>query len=150
MLKEYRSAGPLSTRSKLGRDDIKWQELLLHFRSVQGKHEKSRRQALGADSTPFSGFSAAQEKPADSSLGPGRPPSSAAARPAIRRKVTGSEVPTLPAITVPPRNVLSPLNPRSRGGIIPSALNPQSPTTAQTQTTRQVRVVSNQTTRKAG
>lgn len=146
----YRSAGPLSTRSKLGRDDIKWQELLLHFRSVQSKHEKSRRQALGADTTPFSGFSAPQEKIADPSLGPGRPPSSAPTRPAIRRKVTGGDAPTLASVAVPPRNALSPLNPRSRGSIAPSSLNPQSPTTAQAQTSRQVRVVSNQTTRKPG
>lgn len=136
------SAGPLASRSKLGRDEIKWQELLLHFRSVQAKHEKARRLALGADTTPFSGFSATGEKPADPSLGQGRPPSSAASRPAMRRKVTGGE---LPNITVPPRNILSPLNPRSRGqGIIPSAVNPQSPTSmqAQAQGSRPPRTVS--------
>lgn len=137
------SAGPLSSRSKLGRDEIKWQELLLHFRSVQAKHEKARRLALGADTTPFSGFSSSTEKPVDSSsLGAGRP-APTAARPAMRRKVTGGEVPT---INIPPRTALSPLNPRSRGqsGFVPNALNPQSPTSvqAQAQGPRQPRVVS--------
>lgn len=37
----------MATRSKLAREDIKWQELLQHFRSVQAKHEKARRLALG-------------------------------------------------------------------------------------------------------
>ncbi|WVR06414.1 hypothetical protein IAU60_003445 [Kwoniella sp. DSM 27419] len=39
-----------TTRSKLsGKDEIKWQELLSHFRSVQGRHEKARRQLHSAD-----------------------------------------------------------------------------------------------------
>ncbi|KAF7332341.1 Heat repeat containing protein [Mycena kentingensis (nom. inval.)] len=42
-----------STRSKIGREDIKWQELLLHFRSVQSKHEKARRLALGTEGSIF-------------------------------------------------------------------------------------------------
>ena len=36
-----------STRSRIGRDEIKWQELLTHFRSTQMRHEKARRQAIG-------------------------------------------------------------------------------------------------------
>jgi len=137
------SAGPLSTRSKLGRDEIKWQELLLHFRSVQAKHEKARRQALGTDTTPFSGFSATTEKSAD--VGGSRP-TTASSRPPMRRRVTGSEPPPPPPISVPPRNVLSPLNPRARGqsALVPSALNPQSPpsTQAQAQGSKQPRVLS--------
>ena len=35
---------PSTIRSKLVREEgIKWQDLLSHFRSVQGKHEKARR-----------------------------------------------------------------------------------------------------------
>ncbi|KAG2337144.1 hypothetical protein BDR05DRAFT_1005281 [Suillus weaverae] len=34
---------PIASRSKLGRDEIKWQELLNHFRALQSKHEKARR-----------------------------------------------------------------------------------------------------------
>ncbi|KAG5350482.1 hypothetical protein C0989_010837 [Termitomyces sp. Mn162] len=48
--------GPLSTRSKLAREEIKWQDLLLHFRTVQAKHEKARRQAMGTDTTSYSDF----------------------------------------------------------------------------------------------
>lgn len=138
-----RAPGPLSTRSKLGREEIKWQELLLHFRSVQAKHEKARRQALGADTTPFSGFSATTEKPADASAGR---PTSIASRPPMRRKVTGEAPP--PAISIPPRNALSPLNPRARqSGLVPSALNPQSSTStqAQGQSSKQLRTLSSMT-----
>lgn len=138
----HRSVGPLSTRSKLGREEIKWQELLLHFRSVQAKHEKARRQALGADTTPFSGFSATTEKPTDT----GGSRSTTVGRPAMRRRVTGGEVPPPPPSILPPRNVLSPLNPRARGqsGLLPSALNPQSPPPTQvlTQSSKQSRVLS--------
>jgi hypothetical protein len=138
-----RSLGPLSTRSKLGREEIKWQELLLHFRLVQAKHEKARRQASGADTTPFSGFSATTEKPADASAGR---PTSAASRPPMRRKVTGEAPP--PAISIPPRNALSPLNPRARqSGLVPSTLNPQSSTSTQTQgqSSKQLRTLSSMT-----
>ena len=89
----HRSAGPLSTRSKLGREEIKWQELLLHFRSVQAKHEKARRQALGADTIPFSGFSATTDKSTD--VG-GNRPTTAGSRPPMRRRVTGGEGPPPP------------------------------------------------------
>ncbi|ORX37306.1 vacuolar protein 14 C-terminal Fig4p binding-domain-containing protein [Kockovaella imperatae] len=33
-----------AARSKFTKDEIKWQELLSHFRSVQARHEKARRQ----------------------------------------------------------------------------------------------------------
>ncbi|KZP20135.1 ARM repeat-containing protein [Athelia psychrophila] len=127
------AAGSMASRSKIGRDDIKWQELLLHFRSVQGKHEKARRTALGAETAPFSGFSGnSGDKTGESSAtGAGRtatgtlnPP-----RPQIRRRITGNET-LVP--NIPPRNVLSPLNPRrGQAGYLPSALGPQSPTSAQ-------------------
>ncbi|KAF9814389.1 hypothetical protein IEO21_05123 [Rhodonia placenta] len=116
-----------STRSKLGREDIKWQELLSHFRSVQARHERARRQALGSDSVSFPGFPVIDK--------PSNPPPAAtpaapsSTRPTIRRKVTG-EVPVRP----PSRSggALSPLNPRARGqtGLISSSLAhpPASPT----------------------
>lgn len=120
----------------MGRDEIKWQELLLHFRSVQSRHEKARRQALGTDVTPFTGFSDS-EKTNDSSLGVARAPG---VRPPMRRKVTGEFAPT-PTLA-PPRSggVLSPLNPRARGQptLLPSALStnagtPATPAAAGTQ-----------------
>jgi vacuole morphology and inheritance protein 14 len=38
-----RTVTTVSTRSNLSREDIEWQELLSHFRTVQTKHEKARR-----------------------------------------------------------------------------------------------------------
>ncbi|KAL6305771.1 ARM repeat-containing protein [Sparassis latifolia] len=116
-----------STRSKLGREEIKWQELLSHFRAVQAKHEKSRRQALGTDSTILSSSSSA-EKLVNSTptVAPGAPPT----RVPMRRKVTGGESTARP----PSRSsgALSPLNPRARGqsGLLASTLaqQPVSPT----------------------
>ncbi|KAH7916223.1 vacuolar protein 14 C-terminal Fig4p binding-domain-containing protein [Hygrophoropsis aurantiaca] len=111
------TAGPLSTRSKLGREDIKWQELLLHFRTLQGKHEKARRQALGADDAPLTGL-APSEKSAERASDP-------SGRPQMRRRVTGELPPPPPA---PPRTALSPLNPKSRqNGLLASALTNQAP-----------------------
>lgn len=45
----------------------------------------------------------------------------------MRRKVTGEVFPSSAAVSAPPRNVLSPLNPRARqsGLVGPSGLNPQ-------------------------
>ena len=112
-----------STRSKLGREDIKWQELLAHFRLVQGRHEKARRQALGTDTTPFAGFSINERPPAN-------PPPPAATstpvlRPPIRRKVTGE--PARPPSRT--SGVLSPLNPKARSGLLASSLaNAHAPT----------------------
>lgn len=129
-----------STRSKLGREDIKWQELLQHFRSVQAKHEKARRQGLGADSSPLSELLANDRdrtSPASSQVGPpgfgvGKGVGGGGLG---RRKVMGPPggggLPEVGAMRPPSRTgVLSPLNPRSRqngllggGGSAP----PQSP-----------------------
>ncbi|WVQ80690.1 hypothetical protein IAT38_002795 [Cryptococcus sp. DSM 104549] len=38
-----------SARSKLGKEEVKWQELLAHFRKVQDRHEKARRQLHSTD-----------------------------------------------------------------------------------------------------
>ncbi|KAJ7129336.1 vacuolar protein 14 C-terminal Fig4p binding-domain-containing protein [Mycena epipterygia] len=123
------SVGSLSTRSKIGRDEIKWQELLLHFRSVQSKHEKSRRQALGTDASAFSSGLSDSDKTEDR---PGRS-SGSGSRPGIRRKVTGEinvGVPTgVAAGPLSARSgILSPLNPRARGqsGLLASAMIAQS------------------------
>ncbi|KAH8096728.1 ARM repeat-containing protein [Cristinia sonorae] len=115
-----------ATRSKLGgRDEIKWAELLSHFRSVQNKHEKSRRPASSTDDL---------EPPLDFPSGGGAGSSSSAnpsARPPMRRKVTGTDS----SSRLPPR-ALSPLNPRARGqGGLSAAMAtqaiPMSPTFAQ-------------------
>ncbi|KAJ7167531.1 vacuolar protein 14 C-terminal Fig4p binding-domain-containing protein [Mycena filopes] len=108
------SLGPGSmsgTRSKLGRDEIKWQELLLHFRSVQSKHEKSRRQALGTDA--FSSGLSDSDKTEDSR--PGRPGE-------INVGVPASGVPPGPLSAR--SGILSPLNPRARGqtGLLSNAV----------------------------
>ncbi|KAJ7498594.1 vacuolar protein 14 C-terminal Fig4p binding-domain-containing protein [Mycena latifolia] len=116
------SVGSLSTRSKIGRDEIKWQELLLHFRSVQSKHEKARRQALGTDASAFSSGLSDSEQTED------RPGRSSGSRPGIRRKVTGEINVGPTAVTPGPLSarsgVLSPLNPRARGqsGLLASAV----------------------------
>ncbi|KAK2466024.1 hypothetical protein APHAL10511_001666 [Amanita phalloides] len=104
----------IASRSKLGRDDIKWQELLHHFRSVQARHEKARRQQFGTDATSFS------ELPDGDKLGEpmgtglagervGRPTS----RPPMRRKVTG-DIPGGSGGVATRSGALSPLNPRAR------------------------------------
>ncbi|EGO02004.1 hypothetical protein SERLA73DRAFT_104235 [Serpula lacrymans var. lacrymans S7.3] len=110
----------IASRSKIGRDEIKWQELLMHFRSVQGKHEKARRQTLSADVAPFSSVSSS-DKTSDFSSATRTPgPSS---RPPIRRKMTG-DIPPIPA----QRTVLSPLNPRARqNGLLASTLMARAP-----------------------
>lgn len=102
------SAVPL--RAKIGREEIKWQELLSHFRAVQSKHEKSRRQAVGADLLSFGGSFAnvirSTEPGSRSGLGIGLADIN---RPPMRRRVTGE---VAPPVTVRP--VLSPLNPRAK------------------------------------
>lgn len=145
----FSTTGPLSTRSKIGRDEIKWQELLLHFRSVQAKHEKARRQALGDDTSPIIGFP--EEIVNDISDRVGRP-GSTTGRPPLRRRVTG-EIP-VPNIVPPPpagsrSGALSPLNPKARApsgltglmgasgsGNLPSNLNPASMALGQAQKQR--------------
>ncbi|KAF9651765.1 ARM repeat-containing protein [Thelephora ganbajun] len=132
-----------STRSKLGRDDIKWQELLQHFRSVQAKHEKARRQNLGADSSPLSELlandrdrtSPGSSQTGQSGFGAGKNMGGGGLG---RRKAVGSPgmgvLPEVGMMRPPSRSgVLSPLNPRSRqnglmGGGGPAP--PQSPPSA--------------------
>ncbi|KAF4619657.1 hypothetical protein D9613_005002 [Agrocybe pediades] len=112
------TGGTLAARAKIGRDEIKWQELLQHFRSVQAKHEKARRQALGDDNMPFTNFP--EEKvgePSEKTGGRVAP----SGRPPMRRRVTG-EVPMPNIIPMPPPSragALSPLNPKAR---VPSGL----------------------------
>jgi len=101
-----------SSRSKVVRDEIKWQELFNHFRAVQAKHEKSRRMGNGSAGPLLDGY---QEK-----------------RPTTRRRTTNesmgmgmgmgmgagagsaasSSVGSANVGPAPPR-ALSPLNPRS-------------------------------------
>ena len=100
------------SRSKLGREEIKWQELLQHFRAVQSKHEKARRQAHGLDNSPFPEFERAGESngPVDKSV-------KAGGRIPMRRRVTGGDLSAPSAPMAPPAapartGALSPLNPK--------------------------------------
>jgi vacuole morphology and inheritance protein 14 len=96
-----------NTRSKLGRDDIKWQELLAHFRLVQFKHEKARRQALGSDDT-FTDLMEPERLNNPPVMATNAPTSSASRNP-LRRQATGAQT-TTPSRT----GALSPLNPHKR------------------------------------
>ncbi|CAL1700422.1 unnamed protein product [Somion occarium] len=124
-----------ATRSKLGREDIKWSELLSHFRAVQNKHEKSRRLALGTDDVLHmvefsSGPSTSNAMPTTNGT---------TSRPPLRRKVTGGEA-AVSNVTVgrPPSRALSPLNPRARGQSgLAAALAGQQPPTSPTSSTSQ-------------
>lgn len=112
---------PIASRSKLGRDEIKWQELLNHFRALQSKHEKARRQDLGNSSS--------QE---DITITPLSPPASA--KPPMRRRVTG-DLPVPPII--PSKPALSPLNPKARqNGLLASTLQGATPGVMQQRTRR--------------
>ncbi|KAL1723502.1 vacuolar protein 14 C-terminal Fig4p binding-domain-containing protein [Schizophyllum commune] len=131
-----KSSISMPARSKVNRDreEIRWQELLQHFRTVQGKHEKARRLALGSDGSPFPSFLEAERygDPSATSGGPSRP--STVTRPPMRRKVTGSpETATVNPQASPPAQqrgggALSPLNPRARGqtGLLSSVMSSQS------------------------
>jgi vacuole morphology and inheritance protein 14 len=119
----YRATAPFSGRAKLGREEIKWQELLAHFRSVQVRHEKARRVALGmenplADGLLGEGVSGSHGEKGYSNGAPG-----SSARPSSRRRVTG-ELHGPPSTNAPASagsgmmgraGALSPLNPRARG-----------------------------------
>lgn len=109
-----------ATRSKLGREEIKWGELLSHFRNVQNKHEKARRLATGSNdqepsvfslpgSGPFMGGGADREN-RDSIASSVSTVNGNTSRPGMRRRVTGGAEP--PALARPPSRTLSPLNPR--------------------------------------
>ncbi|KAI0287644.1 vacuolar protein 14 C-terminal Fig4p binding-domain-containing protein [Russula brevipes] len=104
----------VATRSKLARDEIKWPELLAHFRAVQTRHERARRAALGSAPDISSTL----------------PSSAIPERPVARRRVTGvGEVPAPPTSSGSSvgaggtsngrPGALSPLNPRARvqGGV---------------------------------
>ncbi|KAJ1309025.1 hypothetical protein OPQ81_004706 [Rhizoctonia solani] len=93
-------------RSKVTRDEIKWQELLSHFRSVQAKHEKARRRDLAIEPE----FSFIDPNESDRAQGP-------SARPGMRRKVS-AQPSDIPASRQ--SGALSPLNPRR--GLLGSAV----------------------------
>ncbi|PIL37367.1 hypothetical protein GSI_01060 [Ganoderma sinense ZZ0214-1] len=127
-----------STRSKLGREDIKWQELLQHFRAVQVRHEKARRQALGTDTTSFTAYPYPN---GTESAKPPTPPSGSGVGPVphvppSRRKVTGDGPMRPPSRT---GGLLSPLNPKARiqsglaNTVVPGPQPPGSPTAPTTQ-----------------
>lgn len=121
-----RSSTTFSARSKIVRgDEIKWADLLQHFRAVQIKHEKARRQVLGMAED----FSHSLLLGGNSGSGPGEKSNTngAPGRPGMRRRVTGgtgdmraleamqNNAPAAPSGAPPNRSVLSPLNPRARG-----------------------------------
>ncbi|EJD53971.1 ARM repeat-containing protein [Auricularia subglabra TFB-10046 SS5] len=118
-----------SARSKIIKEDIKWQDLLNHFRAVQVKHEKSRRMDFNSSSgngpsLGDSAFTGTTERTERSYMSNG-------SRPTSRRRVTGESVqmPLPPPIDTggrarPP--ALSPLNPiaQSVGQAGPRARGP--------------------------
>jgi len=109
----------------MGRDEIKWQELLAHFRSIQAKHEKARRQAMGTDGSPVLG-ALPDEKLADTTERPGR-----VIRPPMRRRVTGdvSLPPSLAPNSSSRTGALSPLNPqRKPPGALSNLMSPPATT----------------------
>ncbi|KAH9055609.1 ARM repeat-containing protein [Lactarius vividus] len=98
----------VATRSKLTRDEIKWPELLAHFRAVQTRHERARRVALGSapDISATLPSSALPERPVP--------------RRRFRRHPTSSGTGSSAAGPSNGRpGALSPLNPRARvqGGV---------------------------------
>lgn len=113
-----------STRSRIGRDDIKWQELLTHFRSTQMRHEKVRRQAMGDGdnaSITMPGYSDRdldlsglhlnqKEVVGDNRSGLVR--SAVVLRPGMRRRATGES--SMPSGALGRSGALSPLNPKAR------------------------------------
>lgn len=117
MTNASRASTTFSGRSKIGRsDDIKWQELLTHFRSLQLRHEKARRQALGLEGFSLNFPLMISNGPTANTPGSSRPPP--------RKKVTGD---VFPASTGTRGSTLSPLNPKARG--TSSFLFPQQSTT---------------------
>jgi vacuole morphology and inheritance protein 14 len=96
----------MPSRSKIGRDEIKWQELLSHFRTVQSRHEKSRRSGDGA---VVSGFGVSGIMSTGSSA---TSSSTSLVRPVPRRKLTNGEVQGPPPR--PGGTALSPLNPKAQ------------------------------------
>lgn len=97
----------VSSRSKMSRDEIKWQELLQHFRQVQAKHERSKRSS-GFESTSLQSFPEFDKTDVYNE----KSPKAGQGRVPMRRRVTGDVSGTAPP---PGRGVLSPLNPKARG-----------------------------------
>lgn len=127
------AAGTLATRSKIVREEIKWLELLAHFRAVQVKHERSRRMGglgigvnggmageqgstmasysingdlSGLSNTSGTTFGGSKGGDRERTGPTDRPPSSlggGASRPSTRRRTSATGA-----------AVLSPLNPKSR------------------------------------
>ncbi|GHJ88688.1 hypothetical protein NliqN6_5090 [Naganishia liquefaciens] len=114
-----------TTRSKIAsRDEIKWEDLLRHFRAVQNKHEKARRLAQMGDSgqlqsvggfhfasgsTTSSPFGGTGSQPTGSSLTKRKVPGAAI------RKESGNNS-TNSGSKTQSGSVLSPLNPKRGAG----------------------------------
>ncbi|KAJ9123994.1 hypothetical protein QFC22_000786 [Naganishia vaughanmartiniae] len=111
-----------TTRSKIAaRDEIKWEDMLRHFRVVQNRHEKARRLAQMGEGGQFqtvTGFNFAGGSTSNSPLGATNPTST------IKRKTLGGSVrkdtphSSSNSGNKPLSSVLSPLNPRRGGGSI--------------------------------
>ncbi|EIW76321.1 ARM repeat-containing protein [Coniophora puteana RWD-64-598 SS2] len=132
--------GQISSRSKVsGREEIKWQELLSHFRSVQLRHEKARRLALGSDasSAAFGGLLSSESNASGGggrAEGAQRDRDGGGSRPGMRRKMSaggegagqqgqGQGQQQQGGGGGGGRSVLSPLNPRARQtGLLASTL----------------------------
>jgi len=104
----------VATRSKLARDEIKWPELLAHFRTVQTRHERARRAVLGSapDISSTLPSSAPPERPIARRRGTGVAEVSASSTSSASSTGGGGPSNGRPG-------ALSPLNPRARvqGGV---------------------------------
>lgn len=95
---------------------IPWTELVQHFRAVQSKHEKARRQAMGGSTGDLGVFDEVSEVGSEDR---------AIRRPNNKRRVTG-DINTVAANTANPGSFPgSPLT-RLTGGFASSPLNPSS------------------------
>ncbi|KAJ9094847.1 hypothetical protein QFC19_007776 [Naganishia cerealis] len=113
-----------TTRSKIAaRDEIKWEDMLRHFRVVQNRHEKARRLAQMGEGGQFqtvTGFNFASGSTSNSPL-PGTGVGSNLTS-TTKRKTLGGSVRkdiahgTTNSGSKPQSSVLSPLNPRRVGG----------------------------------
>lgn len=104
----------ISSRSKATRDEIKWAELLSHFRAVQNKHEKARRRDLATE-PEFSFVDPELERPQSST----NSSYNGSGRPVVRRKA--SQPSDVPQTGSSRQGALSPLNPRR--GLLVSAIS---------------------------
>ncbi|KAK4687057.1 vacuole morphology and inheritance protein 14, partial [Tremellales sp. Uapishka_1] len=107
------TAAAAATRSKLGiKEEIKWGELLNHFRMVQARHEKARRQLHSGETNSVSSIHYSSPSGTYIATGPAPPTgglqnaaqiSGGPKSSAIRRKIASGS------------SGLSPLNPKKRG-----------------------------------